>query len=153
MLPARQDGALSAADTAVAEAHLAKCPDCAREAALLQEIGTLLRRDPLPLSQVTLPAGDQIARSIIEAEAVERRNGWRSLFANPPRTLGWTAGLAVAAALTVVAVRPPQTRPLAPAPPAVTQPASSSGFWIEDDERTGRDVIVAPAVGLGQRKS
>jgi hypothetical protein len=29
----------------------------------------------------------------------------------------------------------------------------TSGFWIEDDERTGRDVIVAPAAGPEREKS
>ena len=148
LLPARPDGALSPADTALAEAHLAGCPACAREAALLGEIGALLRRDPLPLSEVQLPTGEQLARSIIEAESQAPRSPFPR-----PRLLGWSVGLAAAAALAVVAVRAPQPRPQLPVVPAVTQPAASSGFWIEDDERTGRDVIVAPATALGQKGS
>ena len=147
LLPARQDGALSPADIAFAEGHLASCPTCAREAALLGEIGTLLRRDPLPLSEIQLPVGEQLARSIIEAEALVP--GWPLRY---PRLVGWTAGLAAAAALAVTVVRPPQSRPQLPVVP-VTQPAASSGFWIEDDERTGREVIVATAAALSRRGS
>ncbi|MCC2667603.1 MAG: hypothetical protein K0Q72_74 [Armatimonadetes bacterium] len=153
LLPALHEGALSAAEATEAEAHLSQCAACAREAALALEIGALLRRDPLPLSQASLPSGDQIARSIIEAEQSERGRAWRLPWGVSPGVIDWSAGLIVVAALVLALFPRPHNPASSPSQPAVSPPAVTSGFWIEDDERTGRDVIVAPAAGPEREKS
>jgi anti-sigma factor RsiW len=133
------DSALPAADTAWLHEHLAACPACAREARADEELRGLLRGDPLPVTELRLPSGEQIARSIVEAEAAPRR-------LRRPVVLGWSgAALATATAILLIVARPtPHHSEVEPVPtPAAAQPAT--GFWIEDDERTGRDVIVAPA--------
>jgi len=136
------DGTLGPSDEARLQAHVSECPACAAESRADGELRLLLRRDPLPLTEISLPSGQDIARTIREAEAPAHRRPVRPVW-------GWAGALtATAAAVLLIVGRGPAPNAPSPlqSPPAVTQPAS--GFWIVDDERTGRDVIVGPAVSL-----
>lgn len=135
-------GELLSAHEAALRAHLSACVACAREAAAHEELQAVLRRDPLPLAEINLPSGEQIARSIVEAEAL--RSGWSLRL-----TLGWSGAVLAVIAAVALGVRQPQrsSGPETPAmSPVAQQPAA--GFWIVDDERTGRDVVVGPAVSI-----
>jgi len=131
------DGELLPADEARLRGHLSSCAPCAREAERRSQIGLLLRRDPLPMDQVRLPTGEELARSVVEAaHSRPRTSGF------PTPWAGWAAGAIAGLAVLLFAVR-------APAPPATTTPSSSTapisappGFWIDDDEQTGRTVLM-----------
>lgn len=135
------DGELGAVDEAGLQAHLSACAGCAAVVRVDAELRLMLRRDPLPLTEVRLPSGREIARSVLEAEpAAVRRPGRRAW--------GWAGAVAAAAAVAIIGSRSPapRQRVIQAAPPAASQPVP--GFWIVDDERTGRDVIVGPSVSF-----
>jgi anti-sigma factor RsiW len=129
------DEELTAADDARLRAHLAHCPACAREAERSREIGQLLRRDPLPTSQVRFLPGVELARSVVEAARTRERRP------STPRWTGWAAA-AIAGLATVLIVTRGVEVPPHPGPvPKATSTTAAPGFWIDDDEQTGRAVL------------
>jgi hypothetical protein len=99
LLPERAGSALSVADTARVEAHLAACELCASELALIQSARRALRVSPTidvrrittaVLSATAAPSRPQLVQSGARSAAVHRRP--------PLRWVGWKAAAAIAIA-------------------------------------------------------
>ena len=130
------DGELSPADNARLRAHLATCAACAREVKRSMQVGQLLRRDPLRPDQVRLPSGDELAQSVVEAANSRVRP------VNTARWAGWAAVAAAGLAVMLLVVRGVETPPRPGPAPAAATAAAPPGFWIDDDEQTGRAVLM-----------
>jgi anti-sigma factor RsiW len=130
------DGALTPTEAALLRTHLARCPECAREAERGSQVGALLRRDPLPLKQARLPSGEELARSVVEAA-----QGRQSPINLTVPWVRWAAGISAGLAAIVLWHAPvlvSKPRPVQESAAAASHP----GFWIDDDERTGRAVLM-----------
>lgn len=140
LLPGLPDGELPPEVLAAVDAHLDACPVCRAEAAAMRQLSAVLREEPLP--GVELPSGVRVAAWVLEADAQPSRPWWRSL------SLRWAAGglAALGAAAVLVLVRPNLSPPRPRVPPAV-QPVPEEALptlVVVDDERTGRQVVLAP---------
>lgn len=131
------DGELTAADATRLREHCTRCGACAAEAQRLDQLQRILRRDPLPLGEVRLPSGEALARSVVQAAQ------------GSPRSRRVLAPLAGLAALTTVALMAGMLGLRSPGPrAALLQPAAHlaapapEGFWIEDDEQSGRSILI-----------
>lgn len=97
LLPERGSGALSAADVARVDAHLAGCALCRGELALIQSARLALRREPridttrVAAAVIARTAGTP-SRPVLVRSSGERRPVFR------PRWIGWKAAAAVAIA-------------------------------------------------------
>jgi anti-sigma factor RsiW len=86
------DGALAPIDARALEEHLASCPTCARERALLAEIDAALSEAPIESAPRWLPMA--VAREIARESAVERRV--------EPIAVGVAAAVGVASAAVAI---------------------------------------------------
>lgn len=129
------DGELTPEESARLREHQSHCARCAMEAARLAQIGTLLRRDPLALTQVRLPSAEALARSVVEAENSRPRRA-------TPALARWAAGAVAALGVTFLLTHSPALRPGRQGNVAPVRSAAPAGFWIEDDEQTGRTVLM-----------
>ncbi len=138
----RRDGELDVVESQALERHLSACSTCRREANLLAGITQAVRADPAPA--VPLPSGPQAVAWLREEE---RRSATRSR--------GWllAAPAMAASALAIWAVTANRETRLAPqlplasayqAPPSRTDLAAQPLLVVVDDERTGRQVMIAP---------
>jgi len=113
-LSALLDGELVAAQEEVARAHVARCPDCAQELVAVRDARTWLRALP----PVDPPFGFY-QRILLD--------GGRPQFpANLRRRAGLAAFGAAAAAVTVLGVGSPSTRPVSPAGPRLVEAHATS---------------------------
>lgn len=140
LLQASQDGELLPVESARLQSHLATCQACAREARELQSLTGFLRNELDP--EVPLPAGAAIVGRILERPV---RPAWRPRF-------GAFAVPALVALAAVALILPRLVDPLPhsgirPGPPvAVMETAHVPELVVLDDERSGRQVLLAPAV-------
>jgi anti-sigma factor RsiW len=131
------DGELTAAEATRLREHRARCAACAREAERLGQLQRVLRRDPLSLTEVHLPSGEALARSVVQAAQGSPRNCW---------VLAPIAGLAALSAIALAAgmlgLRAPASRAVSVMPVAHLAAPAPEGFWIEDDEQSGRSILI-----------
>jgi hypothetical protein len=115
-------GAADAADRALVEAHLASCPECRAELALLEPLGGLLARVPLSL----VPAGSPPAGLPGQAAAAGR-----SVPAGPSAPAGRSFPARVRAGKgRARGGRALRWRPLAAAAAAAAAAGAAGGFWL-----------------------
>lgn len=140
LLPGLPDSDFPAEDRARVEAHLETCPLCREEAEAFQGLARLVKQEPV--SELSLPTGAQAAAWIRERERSSRP--W---WAQPRLWLGGAVATGLAAALVFGPVAPFRSRPAPPAPEAAA-PAlaeeSLPALVVVDDEKTGRQVLLAP---------
>lgn len=113
-LSALLDGELAAAQEEVARAHLARCPECAQELVAVRDARTWLRTLP----PVDPPFGFY--------ERLLLDGGRLQIPANLRRRAGLAALGAAAAAVTVLGVGSPSTRPVSPAVPRLVEAHATS---------------------------
>lgn len=126
-----------AAATVHLQEHLSRCTTCAAEAEREERVRSLLRRDPLPFTQVRLPSGHDLVSGVAEAANREVRSSRSRL-----TMLRWTTGLTFSLLALFGLARLPSRGLPTPAPQTQVPASTTSGFWIDDDERTGRTVIL-----------
>lgn len=137
LLLRRADGELTVAEETRLEEHLGRCGVCAAEAAQARQLQRLLRRDPLPLGEVRLPSGEALAQSILQAEQNTPR---LPVFGRP--LAGWAAAMTLVVLAGWLSLRWPASREIAPRPVAPLAASALDGFWIEDDEQSGRSIVI-----------
>jgi predicted anti-sigma-YlaC factor YlaD len=149
-LPELPDGDLPPDEAEAVRAHLAVCAACRAEAEAYHRLGTLLAEEPEP--RAVLPSGRQVATWVLEREAARSR-AWSAWL---PAALA-PAALAVALVVALVVAlllprygaseRDPTGSPATPA--TVFADDAPVALVLVDDERTGRQVVLAPAVTGG----
>ena len=137
LLLALPDGELDPREAAELQTHLDVCPRCRVEAENLRRFRDLLRAEPRP--DVPLPSG---AEMLDRVRRHARRSPW-SVFR--PAWLAPAFALGLAALAISLQMRPHPAR--GPHPPVAesAQPGPPPALFVVDDERTGRQVLLAPA--------
>ena len=138
LLLALPDGELAPPEAAELQAHLDACPRCRAEAESLLRFRDLLRAEPLP--DVRLPSGAELLNRLQHRQ--RRRTPW-SVFR--PAWLAPAVALGLAALTVSLQLRPhPTSGQRIPVVEGV-QPGPPPALFVVDDERTGRQVLLAPA--------
>lgn len=138
-LQTMQDGELRSEELLPLQSHLAICERCACEARELQSLATLLHHGGNPPHQ--LPSGAALVGRILEQSARPTR-----------RPLGFTLAIPAVGALAAAIILLPNLLvqlphpTLQPGPPpiATVATAQASELVVLDDERLGRQVLLAP---------
>jgi anti-sigma factor RsiW len=141
-LLAEPDGELTPAEEQALSAHLAACPACTQEAQAMRSFTRLLKEEPRP--QATLPAGSAVAAQILASQARLGRPNPRVRFLLIPAAVALGAAVVFAPMLTRL---DPRHEPvIAHKIPAETSVSQLPELLVLDDERSGRQVLIAPAV-------
>jgi anti-sigma factor RsiW len=145
-LPALPDGEIGPTEAAAIQAHLAACPACAQEARKMMRLGDRLREHPVP--DPGLPTGaDAVAWMLQREKACSTRpERWRlSALAAAHRLVPTAVLVALILGAALVARPLLLKRHGARQEPGLdARPKPGMTLVIVDDERMGRQVLLAP---------
>jgi hypothetical protein len=146
LLPGAADEERAVPDAARLAAHLAECASCRREAERYRALAERIGEEPV--ARAILPGGEQVTRWILEREASRApvSLSWR-MIAMPMVALG-----AAVALVLVPRDREPNPASEPPPPTVSTQAALPPQLVVVDDERTGRQVVLGPALSGSRRE-